>query len=132
MERWKDISGLEGFYQVSDLGHVRRLGRGRNSGKIGKILKPMLQKGITMVDLYKSTVRFHLSVGYLVLTTFVGPRPTGKIVRHLNDNPLDNRLQNLSWGTYSQNALDRWAINCSYRLSHSIAQKRRWQKNGAT
>jgi len=46
------------------------------------------------------------SVHRLVLETFVGPCPEGKETRHLNSNKADNRLENLCWGTRSENQLD--------------------------
>ena len=42
----------------------------------------------------------------LVLDVFVGPRPEGYVCRHLNGNPLDNRLTNICWGTPKENAQD--------------------------
>ena len=41
-----------------------------------------------------------------VLEAFVGPRPKGAVARHLNDNRHDNRLENLMWGSRSENAQD--------------------------
>jgi HNH endonuclease/NUMOD4 motif len=52
-----------------------------------------------------------------VLEAFVGPPPTStSVCRHRNDVPNDNRLENLEWGTKSDNAKDalrngRWPIN---------------------
>jgi hypothetical protein len=43
----------------------------------------------------------------LVLITFVGPRPLGAFGLHNNDDPSDNRLSNLRWGTPAENAADR-------------------------
>ena len=42
----------------------------------------------------------------LVLTAFVGPRPTGQESRHLDTDGGNNRLSNLRWGTKSQNGRD--------------------------
>ena len=53
----------------------------------------------------------------LVLETFDGARPSGVYedtarqypryhARHLNGNPLDNRIENLQWGTVKENADD--------------------------
>lgn len=42
----------------------------------------------------------------LVAVTFLGPKPLGAIVRHLNDDPSDNRLQNLKYGNQSDNTAD--------------------------
>jgi hypothetical protein len=48
---------------------------------------------------------FH--VHSLVLLAFVGPCPDGMEARHLNGTPDDNRLENLCWGTPSENAADK-------------------------
>lgn len=42
----------------------------------------------------------------LVLETFVGPCPPGMECRHLDGNPANNRLDNLAWGTHSENSQD--------------------------
>lgn len=42
----------------------------------------------------------------IILETFVGKRPDGCVCRHLNGNPLDNRLSNICWGTPKENAQD--------------------------
>lgn len=44
----------------------------------------------------------------LILTTYVGPRPTpDHQCRHLNGKHHDNRLDNLAWGTPKENGQDR-------------------------
>lgn len=45
----------------------------------------------------------------LVLEAFVGPKPKGMCTRHWNGDSLDNRLVNLTYGTYSENNYDRVA-----------------------
>ncbi len=45
-------------------------------------------------------------VHLLVLLAFAGPRPEGKVTRHLNGVPTDNRLGNLRWGTPKENTAD--------------------------
>ncbi len=63
------------------------------------------------VSFGKGGTRDRRYVHELVLTTFVGPRPDGMLVRHLNDIPTDNRLENLAWGTKSENQQD-WRRRC--------------------
>jgi len=41
-----------------------------------------------------------------VLATFVGPRPEGAVIRHLDGNPTNNDLANLAYGTPSENNYD--------------------------
>lgn len=45
-------------------------------------------------------------VHWMVAETFIGPRPPGQVVRHLNGDPGDNRVENLAYGTHSENMLD--------------------------
>lgn len=111
MERWLDIPGYEGAYQVSDLGRVRSLDRvvnycdGRRRHFSGKVLSPKTLNGGHL------TVRLPQKEGALVhrlvLTAFEGPCPQDFEARHLNGNPSDNRLENLSWGSRASNNVDR-------------------------
>ena len=48
-----------------------------------------------------------LFVHRAVLMAWDRPPTNGEIARHLNDNPKDNRLDNLAWGTYQDNADDK-------------------------
>jgi hypothetical protein len=48
--------------------------------------------------------RFYLHA--VVLLAFVGARPAGMQCRHLDGNKLNNRLENLRWGTAKENASD--------------------------
>lgn len=43
---------------------------------------------------------------HLVLEAFVGKRPRGYVTRHMNGDPLDNRVENLCWGTPKENHAD--------------------------
>lgn len=104
MERRK----IEGYpdYEVDTNGDVWSLKR----GKVRK-MRPSLMgsngKKYRTVGLCNpgAGVR-RMRVGILVLTTFVGPRPDGCVVRYLNDCEQDDRLTNLAWGTPSQNNID--------------------------
>jgi hypothetical protein len=42
----------------------------------------------------------------LVLEAFVGPCPPGCVGCHANDDPSDNRLENLRWDTHKANSAD--------------------------
>jgi hypothetical protein len=115
MTEWKTIPGYEGTYEVSDEGQVRSVERWRRVGKGEGSLRlyPSQARslyidkaGYPRVTLKTSGVaRSHL-VHHLVLEAFVGPKPVGQECRHLNGNPADNRLENLQWGTSSENSYD--------------------------
>ena len=114
MENWKDIPGYEGRYQVSDQGRVRSLDAlilcsgpvkgAYYSFKKGRTLRPGPSNfGHLSVVLGRNNTQF---VHKLVLLAFVGPAPHKNECRHLNSVPTDNRLENLRWGTRSENNND--------------------------
>lgn len=103
---WKDVAGYDGLYQVSRNGDVRSFIKWNGTDE--RMLKRYKSvRGYLVVNLYKRRVRKQTYIHQLVLKTFVGPRPDGMESRHLNDDRLDNRLENLCWGTQSENMLDR-------------------------
>jgi hypothetical protein len=52
--------------------------------------------------------RLHLQiVNRIVLLAFVGPCPEGMETRHLDNDPANNRLSNLAWGTKQENGTDK-------------------------
>lgn len=63
--------------------------------------------GYRRVSLYRSGEQCPYNIGVLVLTAFVGPCPDGMEICHGNGNRLDDRLENLRWGTRLENAADR-------------------------
>ena len=61
----------------------------------------------------------------LVLESFVGPCPDGKLCRHFPDKDTsNNRLDNLSWGTQEQNMQDKYvhgtALKTHCRRGHEL------------
>lgn len=114
-EIWLPVPGYEGYYEASSLGRVRSLDRmvRTNGGAM------RLSRGrILVLGAYKRTGHKHVTfsvegstrtftVHSVVMLTFVGPRPEGLEIRHLNGIPDDNSLTNLVYGTALENAEDR-------------------------
>ncbi len=100
-------------YEVSTLGRVRSIDRTLPYGNSlrtyrGRILKPWATNaGYLQVTLYSGGVNSRHSVAHLALETHLGPRPKGFEARHLNGDRLDNRIENLRWGSSSENNFDR-------------------------
>lgn len=113
-EQWLPVPGYEGHYSVSNLGRVRSESRtityadGRSRRWPETILKPgKTTSGYPKVNLLKNRRRKSHMIHRLVLEAFVGEAPPGTQACHWNDDPEDNRLENLRWGTPDENRLDR-------------------------
>lgn len=54
--------------------------------------------------LFNRRLRINKNMSRLVAETFLGKAPfEGAVVMHLDDNPLNNRVSNLSWGAQKDN-----------------------------
>jgi hypothetical protein len=102
-EFFKDVPNYEGLYQVSNIGNVKSLPReivnakGKYISK-EKILKPGKDgKGYYFVNLSKEGKMKSIKVHVLVAMAFFGHKTNGYkiVVDHINNNPSDNRLENL-------------------------------------
>lgn len=114
-EGWLPIKGYEGFYEVSDLGNVRSLGRlvtdskGRVNRYKGRILSAGVVKlGYKQVCLFKNQAKETHRIHRLVMQAFIGDPPEGKFdVAHGNGDTSDNRLPNLRYATKADNENDK-------------------------
>lgn len=115
-ETWKPVVGWEGRYEVSDQGRVKSLerrvpsGPGRTRIHKERVLKNQYKPAgypyVNLCGLTPAPRAFYIHD--LLLTAFVGPRPSPKhVARHLDDNKDRNTLDNLTWGTESENAYDK-------------------------
>jgi len=117
-EIWKAIPTWEDKYEISNKGRVRSLSCKityyRPDLKVvhqrifpGRILSAgITQKGYFLVVFSRRSKTKPQYVHQLVAKAFVGPRPEGLEIRHLNGNPRDNRPINLKYGTTKENAQD--------------------------
>ena len=102
MEEWRDIPGYDGLYQVSNLGRVKSLNYKR-TGKEQLLTATRNHNRYYFVRLQKDKIRPHHFVHRLVWEAFNGPIPEGMQINHLNEDITDNRLENLSLVTPSEN-----------------------------
>ncbi len=107
-EKWVDVPGWTGLYEVSNLGRVRSLERLTERGvRGGKLLKPNPDShGYYTVSMSVNSQVARVWIHHLVLLAFVGPRPRATEVAHENGDHQDNRLTNLAYKTKSGNMLD--------------------------
>lgn len=102
-EEWRPAVGLEGVYEVSDLGRVRRVGKMRGT-RVGHILTCTKDRsGYSKVKLSRDDVDYTRKVHRLVAEAFLGPIPDGLVVNHKDSNPGNNRADNLEYITQKAN-----------------------------
>ena len=95
MERWIDVKGYEGYYQVSDMGRVKRLA-GSPKCKEDRILKPAPQlNGYLFVTLYKDGGHKMVRIHRLVMENFC---PVDNM-ENLQVNHLDEDRTNIRFYT---------------------------------
>ena len=91
MEEYREIPGYPD-YEVSNLGRVKNI-------KTGHIFKPTTGKGgYLVVGIRTCGIRKAFRIHKLVAMAFLDHVPDGTqrfVVDHINNDPLDNRLENL-------------------------------------
>ena len=102
-EEWRSVAGYEGFYQVSNLGRVKRIKMARGAG-LNKILKPYLGNNhYFSVRLCKDGKPCNMRIHRLVAQAFI-PNPENKAeIDHIDGNKLNNRVENLKWCSHCEN-----------------------------
>lgn len=106
-EVWRDITldGVSNQYQVSNFGRVRNIKRRISEG--GQILSIRENPWVGYVYLtIKARKRVkHYRVHRLVAQAFI-PNPNNlPEVNHIDENPLNNRVENLEWCSRAENGI---------------------------
>lgn len=72
-----------------------------------KYVELKLQKhnsGYHMVNIYTNPKKGrHTLVHHLVAECYIGPRPEGKVIDHIDNNPVNNHYTNLQYITQQEN-----------------------------
>lgn len=104
MTEWRDVKDFPG-YQVSSDGKVRSCVNNRHGlGNEYHELTPYVNKlGYASVQMGRHNRR---SIHRLVAEAYIS-NPNGyPLVRHLDDDPRNNSVENLAWGTQTDNMQD--------------------------
>lgn len=113
-EIWKDIPGHEGNYQASNFGRIKSLNYQGKHREL--IMKPKnLGNGRFAVKIFKNKLYKYEKIHRLVLMAFCGKCPEGMECMHLDDNPSNNKIENLKWGTRSENQKQKFKNGRSTR-----------------
>lgn len=103
-EKWIDIAGYEGFYQVSSIGRVRSLISNMHKPyKTPKNLAISINKGYCFVRLYKNGKKKNKLVHRLVAEAFIPNIENKNEINHKDGNKANNCVSNLEWATRNEN-----------------------------
>jgi hypothetical protein len=100
-EEWKDITGYEGLYQISNRGKVKSFHRSVN----GSIIKNHVDSGgYLFIQLKcKNKLTKHFSIHRLVALHFIENLNNKPQVNHKDGNKTNNHVDNLEWVTSKEN-----------------------------
>lgn len=123
---WRPIPSYEGMYEVSSAGQVRSLARNQlmPTGGIRRLPQRVMVAtpgagGYPRVTLSRAGRRTCPPVHQLVARAFLAASHFGgAVVCHADGNPLNNNVQNLRWGTTSDNMRD-----CLAHGTHAEARR---------
>ncbi len=109
-EIWKDITGYENKYLVSNFGRVKSLDCTHERATKGTFTIPGRvmagskdTRGYPQMLLAKNGNKKTIKVHRLVASAFI-PNPDNKrTINHINGIRTDNRVENLEWATDSEN-----------------------------
>ena len=131
MENWKFVVGYEGYYEVSDFGRVRSIGRKIKcsrgmrfvDGRVLSIHKNKRRSNYCSVVLSVDQRKERLYIHRMVLDAFVGVNPDGMQGCHFDGDPTNNYLDNLRWDTPKANNADKLMHGTDIRGEKSSAAK---------
>lgn len=117
IEIWKSVVGLEGYYEVSNLGRVRSIDRVVQGGRWGTEKRKGQDKmacidkyGYPKVGLWKNGSLLTITVHRLVATAFIPNKENKATVNHIDGCKTNNIVSNLEWATNKENKVHA-AIN---------------------
>ncbi|QDG49277.1 hypothetical protein FIV42_00565 [Persicimonas caeni] len=118
-EQVRHVPGFEGIYYITSEGRLWSTHRSQwvGTGTDGH--------GYPQVTLRHDGRKARARVHEIVMEAFVGPRPDDQIVLHANDNPADNRLENLEYGTRGDNLRDAYRNRRRGKLTQSVVSTMR-------
>jgi hypothetical protein len=133
-EKWVDIAGYEGYYQISNQGRVKTVqrkclssslfGSGTTRTVPEKIRKPNVMKGYHCISLIKDGKHKVFRIHRLVAEHFIGEQPTpDHQINHIDGDKANNNVGNLEWVLPVENT--QHAIKTGLRKNPTQETKRK-------
>ncbi len=97
MEEWK--SCFEN-YEISNFGNCRRK---LNGGGFKEVNGSIQNRGYRYFQINRDGKRTNLLFHHLVAEQFIGERPNGLVIDHIDQNKLNNNVSNLRYITQTEN-----------------------------
>ena len=118
-EEWRPVAGFKGLYSVSSLGRIRQEAE-RVHTFPGRILKqrssatsPYLRVNLSV----NAEARRGVYVHHLVAAAFIGIRPDGHHINHIDADKHHNAPSNLEYVTPSGNLQHRYVLSHCYQTA---------------
>lgn len=125
MEKWQEIEGYEGYYEISNLGRIKSLEQTKENSlgfkfyRKEQILKQQINhKGYCVATLNKEGKRKTLFVHRLVALAFIKNLENKPQVNHIDCNKNNNKVENLEWVTGSENCKHAYDNNLNINLKN--------------
>jgi len=134
-ERWKDIPGYEGYYQISNLGRVRSknriikikdcIGKKYSINRKSVNRKIRTQKnGYCYIGLSIKDKEKVFLIHRLVAISFIPNIHNKPQVNHKDGNKLNNYVKNLEWCTELENKQHAKINGLNYKHKHKAMFKK--------
>lgn len=127
IEKWRDIPGYEGLYQVSNLGRVKSLNY-NNTGKEGIMSFIPDKWGYLMARLSKDNKRSTFKVHRLVAQAFIQNPENLPQVNHKDEDKTNNRVYVNPNGSIDPSKSNLEWCTSQYNVNYGTARKRQSEK----
>lgn len=102
------------YYQISNFGNCRRK---LKNGTYKELKGSINNTGYRYIQLNRNQKRINFLLHHQVAYRFIGERPEGLVIDHIDRNKLNNNVNNLRYITHIENLR-----NCDTYLSHITEQ----------
>jgi len=100
MEEWRPCFEA---YEISNLGNCRRMCR---NNRYKPVRGSINNRGYRYFQTHRGGKRINKMFHQLVAAAFIGERPAGLVVDHIDRTPLNNKATNLRYITQQQNTMN--------------------------